>query len=33
MTGFARISFGRQSIGIILAEKLWHSLRPEMWLF
>jgi multidrug resistance efflux pump len=33
MTGFARISFGRQSIGLILAEKLWHALRPEMWLF
>ncbi|HSE98778.1 MAG TPA: efflux RND transporter periplasmic adaptor subunit, partial [Blastocatellia bacterium] len=33
MTGFARISFGRQSIGIILAEKLWHTLRPETWLF
>jgi putative peptide zinc metalloprotease protein len=33
MTGFARISFGNQSIGIILAEKLWHALRPELWLF
>jgi multidrug efflux pump subunit AcrA (membrane-fusion protein) len=33
MTGFARISFGRQSIGIILAEKAWQSLRPELWLF
>jgi putative peptide zinc metalloprotease protein len=33
MTGFARISFGRQSIGLILAEKLWHALRPELWLF
>ncbi|HWP43348.1 MAG TPA: efflux RND transporter periplasmic adaptor subunit, partial [Blastocatellia bacterium] len=33
MTGFARVSFGRQSIGLILAEKLWHALRPEMWLF
>ncbi|MEW6129817.1 MAG: efflux RND transporter periplasmic adaptor subunit [Acidobacteriota bacterium] len=33
MTGFARISFGRQSVGFIIAEKLWHSLRPELWLF
>jgi multidrug efflux pump subunit AcrA (membrane-fusion protein) len=33
MTGFARISFGRQSVGLILAEKLWQSLRPELWLF
>ncbi|HWC76097.1 MAG TPA: efflux RND transporter periplasmic adaptor subunit, partial [Blastocatellia bacterium] len=33
MTGFARISFGRQSIGLIFAEKIWHSLRPELWLF
>jgi len=33
MTGFARISFGRQSIGLILADKVWHSLRPELWLF
>ncbi|MCI0489967.1 MAG: efflux RND transporter periplasmic adaptor subunit [Blastocatellia bacterium] len=33
MTGFARISFGRQSIGLILAEKLWQALRPELWLF
>jgi putative peptide zinc metalloprotease protein len=33
MTGFARISFGRQSIGLIAAEKLWQSLRPELWLF
>jgi putative peptide zinc metalloprotease protein len=33
MTGFARISFGRQSIGVILAEKLWNALRPELWLF
>jgi len=33
MTGFARISFGRQSIGLILAEKVWQALRPELWLF
>jgi putative peptide zinc metalloprotease protein len=33
MTGFARISFGRQAIGLILAEKLWQALRPELWLF
>ena len=33
MTGFARISFGRQSIGLIVADKLWQSLRPELWLF
>jgi multidrug resistance efflux pump len=33
MTGFARISFGRQSIGMILAEKVWQALRPELWLF
>jgi putative peptide zinc metalloprotease protein len=33
MTGFARISFGNQSIGLILAQKLWHALRPELWLF
>lgn len=33
MTGFARISFGRQSIGLILAQKVWQTLRPELWLF
>ena len=33
MTGFARISFGRQSIGLIFADKLWQALRPELWLF
>jgi putative peptide zinc metalloprotease protein len=33
MTGFARINFGRQSIGVILAQKVWQALRPEMWLF
>lgn len=33
MTGFARISFGRQSVGLILADKVWQSLRPELWLF
>ena len=33
MTGFARINFGRQSIGLIVAQKVWQALRPEMWLF
>lgn len=33
MTGFARISFGKQAIGVICAQKIWHSLRPELWLF
>jgi putative peptide zinc metalloprotease protein len=33
MTGFARISFGRQSVGLILADKVWQALRPELWLF
>jgi putative peptide zinc metalloprotease protein len=33
MTGYARISFGRQSIGVILADKVWQALRPELWLF
>jgi multidrug resistance efflux pump len=33
MTGFARISFGRQSIGLIAAQKVWQALRPETWLF
>lgn len=33
MTGYARISFGRQSIGLILAQKVWQALRPELWLF
>jgi putative peptide zinc metalloprotease protein len=33
MTGYARISFGRQSVGLILAEKVWQALRPELWLF
>ena len=33
MTGYARISFGRQSIGLILALKVWQALRPELWLF
>lgn len=33
MTGFARISFGRESIGLILAHKAWQALRPELWLF
>jgi len=33
MTGFARISFGRQSIGLIVAQKVWQALRPELWLF
>ncbi|HEY6333439.1 MAG TPA: efflux RND transporter periplasmic adaptor subunit [Blastocatellia bacterium] len=33
MTGFARVSFGRQSIGLILVQKVWQALRPETWLF
>ncbi|MEW6207953.1 MAG: efflux RND transporter periplasmic adaptor subunit [Acidobacteriota bacterium] len=33
MTGFARISFGRRSIGLIIGEKIWQALRPELWLF
>ena len=33
MTGYARISFGRQSIGLIVAQKVWQALRPELWLF
>jgi hypothetical protein len=33
MSGFARISFGRQALGLTLAEKVWHALRPELWLF
>jgi multidrug resistance efflux pump len=32
MTAFARIDFGRQMIGRILAHKLWQVLRPELWL-
>lgn len=33
MSGFARISFGRQPIFLILADKVWQALRPELWLF
>jgi hypothetical protein len=33
MTGFARISFGRRSLGLIIGEKIWQALRPELWLF
>ncbi|MGH9822941.1 MAG: efflux RND transporter periplasmic adaptor subunit, partial [Blastocatellia bacterium] len=33
MTGFARISFGREAIGAILAQRVWQALRPELWLF
>ena len=33
MSGFARISFGRQKIGAIIADKVWQALRPELWLF
>ncbi len=33
MTAFARISFGRQSVGWILWHKIKQALRPELWLF
>lgn len=33
MSGFARISFGRQPIALILGQKVWQALRPELWLF
>ncbi|HEU4387759.1 MAG TPA: efflux RND transporter periplasmic adaptor subunit [Blastocatellia bacterium] len=33
MSGFARISIGRQALGLTLAQKVWHALRPELWLF
>jgi hypothetical protein len=33
MSGFARISSGRKSIGLILAERIWRALRPELWMF
>ena len=33
MTAFARIDFGRQMIGAILAHKIKRALRPELWLF
>lgn len=33
MTGYARISFGRESIGLIIGDKIWQALRPELWLF
>ena len=32
MTAFARIDYGRQAIGRILAHKLIQTLRPELWL-
>jgi putative peptide zinc metalloprotease protein len=33
MTAFARISFGRKSVGWILWHKIKQALRPELWLF
>ncbi|HXG65025.1 MAG TPA: efflux RND transporter periplasmic adaptor subunit [Blastocatellia bacterium] len=33
MTAFARVDFGRQMIGQILAHKLRQMLRPEVWMF
>jgi putative peptide zinc metalloprotease protein len=32
MTAFARIDYGRQALGRILAHKLVQALRPELWL-
>ncbi len=33
MTAFARIGFGRHSIGWIVLHKIKQALRPELWLF
>ena len=33
MSGFARVSVGRQPIGVILASRIWQALRPETFLF
>ena len=33
MTAFARINFGRKTIGWILWHKIKQALRPELWLF
>ncbi len=33
MTAFARISFGRKTVGWILWHKFKQALRPELWLF
>jgi multidrug resistance efflux pump len=33
MTAFARISFGRKTVGWILWHKIKQALRPELWLF
>jgi multidrug resistance efflux pump len=32
MTAFARIDFGRRTIGMILLHKIKQALRPEMWM-
>jgi putative peptide zinc metalloprotease protein len=33
MTAFARVDYGRQPLGQVLAHKLRQGLRPELWLF
>ncbi len=33
MSAFARIDFGRQTVGWILLHKIKQALRPELWLF
>jgi hypothetical protein len=32
MTAFARIDFGRQTIGRIAIHKIKQALRPELWM-
>lgn len=32
MSAFARIDFGRRTIGRLLLHKLWQALRPELWM-
>ena len=33
MTAFARIEYGRRTIGWILLHKIRQALRPELWMF
>ena len=33
MTAFARVDYGRQAVGQMLAHKIRQGLRPELWLF